>query len=138
MTTHRSAQPGLYCSDGDPPSLHGQQCGLCNYVQFPSNPYGCDSCGATLESLSARELAGSGKLAAFATIHLPMPGGAEPPTTVATIILDDGPAIGALLTVPADDGLAPGLRVHATLVRAPQSTGEEEIFELRFTPERSG
>jgi len=112
----------------------GQRCASCGHVAFPPNPYGCESCGAEPDSLESRELAGTGELAAFATVHLHMGKGIEAPFTVGVVVLDDGPAVRATLTCPTDEGLSIGDRVQSVLVS--QGTDDEgnETVELRFEP----
>jgi len=136
MSDRRAAHPGLYPAEGSRPPLYGQRCSACSRVTFPPNPYGCEVCGAAAESLETQELAGSGTLRAFATVHLhPGMGGIQAPFTVASIALDDGPSIRATLTCPTDEALSVGDRVHSVLV--PQGTDGEgnETVELRFEPE---
>jgi len=134
MPERRAAHPGLYPARGEHPPLLGQCCGGCGHVAFPPNPYGCEVCGAEPRFLESRELAGSGELAAFATVHLHAGKGIETPFTVGVIVLDDGPAVRATLTCRTDEGLAIGDRVQSVLV--PQSRDEEgnETVELRFEP----
>jgi uncharacterized OB-fold protein len=135
MSDPRSAQPDLYPAEGERPSLFGQCCSSCGRVSFPPNPYGCDGCGAAAVALESRELAGAGTLAAFATVHLHPMGGIEAPFTVASIVLDDGPAIRAVLTCRTDEGLAIGDRVRSVLVPRGADDDGNEVVELRFAPE---
>jgi uncharacterized OB-fold protein len=136
MTDRRVAHPGLYPAEGSPPPLHGQRCSACGRVAFPPNPYGCEACGAAPEALESRDLAGAGTLRAFATVHLhPGLGGIQAPFTVASIALDDGPAIRATLTCPTDEGLSVGDRVQAVLVSQGEDDEGIETVELRFEPE---
>ena len=135
MPEQRAAHPDLYPAHGDRPPLFGQLCSGCGHVAFPPNPYGCEACGAQPEALEARELAGAGELAAFATVHLHPGKGIEAPFTIGVVVLDDGPAVRATLTCPTDEGLAIGDRVHSVLT--PQGTDGDgnPIVELRFEPE---
>jgi uncharacterized OB-fold protein len=136
MTDRRAAHPELYPAQGSRPPLYGQRCSACGRVAFPPNPYGCEVCGAEAESLATQELAGSGTLRAFATVHLhPGMGGIQAPFTVASIALDDGPAVRATLTCPTDEGLSVGDRVHSVLVSQGTDSEGNETVELRFEPE---
>ncbi|MFQ5699995.1 MAG: Zn-ribbon domain-containing OB-fold protein [Myxococcota bacterium] len=135
MAERRAAHPGLYPASGERPPLHGQVCTRCGHTAFPPNPYGCEACGAEPGALEAREWAGAGELAAFATVHLHPGKGIETPFTVGVVVLDAGPAVRATLTCRTDEGLSIGERVHSVLV--PQGTNEDgkQIVELRFEPE---
>lgn len=102
-------------------------------MAFPPNPYGCESCGALPAQLEPRELAGSGALEAFATVHQHAGRGIETPFVIGLVLLDDGPALRATLTSKTDEGLAIGQRVRSVLV--PAGTDDRgEIVELRFAP----
>ena len=134
MSAPVAAQPELYRAEGpEPPSLSGKRCTVCGHVFFPPHPYGCDACGASAEKIETVELAGTGTLRAFATVHPQRV--AHAPFTVASIELDRGPTIRALLTCATDEELSIGDRVHA--VRVSRGTGAEgrQVLELRFTPE---
>lgn len=134
MSAPVAAQPELYCAEGpEPPSLLGRRCTVCSHVFFPPHPYGCDACGASSEEIATVELAGKGILRAFATVHPQRV--AQAPFTVASIELDQGPTIRALLTCARDEELSFGERVHA--VRVPRGTDAEgrQVLELRFTPD---
>jgi uncharacterized OB-fold protein len=135
MPERRVAHPGLYPAEGSRPPLHGQRCSACGRVAFPPNPYGCEACGAPPEKLEACELAGAGRLSAFATVHLHPGQGIQTPFTIASILLDDGPAIRATLTCPTDEGLSVGDRVHSILVSQGADGEGNETVELRFEPE---
>ena len=135
MSERRAAHSGLYPASGERPPLLGQSCTACGHVTFPSNPYGCEACGAEPDSLEPRELAGAGTLAAFATVHLHRGGGIEAPFTIGVIVLDDGPAVRATLTCRTDEGLVIGERAHSVLVSQGADDEGHEIVELRFEPE---
>ena len=135
MSDQVLAQPALYTAEAAP-KLNGGRCKKCGYVFFPPQSYGCEFCGATSEQLERVALAGQGKLHSFATVHLHQDRsgkGLEAPFTVGLIVLDDGPAVRALLNERTDVGLHIGDRMHSVL--APAGTNDEgkQIVELRFT-----
>jgi uncharacterized OB-fold protein len=134
MTDQILAQPALYTAEAAP-KLNGGRCEKCGYVFFPPQTYGCEFCGALSDQLQAVALAGSGKLHSFATVHLHHDRsgkGLQAPFTVGLIVLDDGPAVRAILTERTDEGLRIGDRMHSVL--APAGTNDEgkQIVELRF------
>jgi uncharacterized OB-fold protein len=134
MSDQVLAQPALYTA-GDAPKLNGGRCKKCGYVFFPPQNYGCESCGALPDELEPVALAGRGKLHSFATVHLHQDRsgkGLQAPFTVGLIVLDDGPAVRAILTERTDAGLHIGDRMHSVL--APAGTNDEgkQLVELRF------
>ncbi|HEY0942570.1 MAG TPA: OB-fold domain-containing protein [Steroidobacter sp.] len=126
----------LYVEGTLPPSLRGQRCRVCNAVTFPPNPYGCEQCGATGADLAEHALAGRGRLRAFATTFLPPRKDVPAPFTVASITLDDGPVVRALLTCPTDESLRIGGAVQAVLVEQ-QSSENGMQTQLRFEPKET-
>ena len=128
------AQPALYTADAAP-KLNGGHCKKCGYVFFPPQTYGCEFCGAIGEQLEPIALAGLGTLHSFATVHLHQDRsgkGLQAPFTVGLIILDDGPAIRAILSAPTDEGLCIGDRMHSVLAPAGNNDEGKQIIELRF------
>jgi uncharacterized OB-fold protein len=86
--------------------------------------------------LESKSLAGQGKLSSFATVHLHQGKGIEAPFTVGVIVLDDGPAIRAVLTEKADAGLKIGDNMRAVLVAAADDAGAL-VKELRFAKQET-
>lgn len=127
------ADPALYrLKSGAPPSLLGVRCRGCGGVFFPPQHYGCESCGAPAEALETVEMAGRGALHSFATVHLHQGKGIEAPFTVGVIVLDDGPAVRAILTGSSEGEFAAGdTMVATTAVRGRDDQGRETV-ELRF------
>ena len=128
------AQPALYSADAAP-TLCGGHCKKCGYVFFPPQNYGCEFCGAPTDQLDQKALAGKGTLHSFATVHLHQDRsgkGLQAPFTVGVVVLDDGPAIRAILTERTDEGLRIGDRMHAVLVPAGTNDEGKQIVELRF------
>lgn len=126
----------LYIEGTLPPSLRGQRCRVCNAVTFPPNPYGCEKCGATAADLAEHALAGRGRLRAFATTFLSQHKDVPTPFTVASIALDDGPVVRALLTCPTDESLRIGGAVQSVLVaQGPSENGMQ--MQLRFEPKET-
>jgi uncharacterized OB-fold protein len=118
------------------PTLNGAHCRACGYVFFPPQWYGCEGCGAGIEQLESKSLAGQGKLSSFATVHLHQGKGIEAPFTVGVIVLDDGPAIRAVLTEKTDAGLKIGDNMRAVLVAAADDAGAL-VKELRFAKQET-
>jgi uncharacterized protein len=112
------------------PTLNGGHCRACGYVFFPPQSYGCESCGAPPEQLEPKSLKGDGALSSFATINLHQDQGIETPFTVGVIVLDDGPAIRAVLTHKTDEGLKIGDRMRAVVVNVGSKGAPAN--ELRF------
>jgi len=134
MSEQVLAQPALYTADAAP-KLNGGRCKKCGYVFFPPQTYGCEFCGATAEQLEAVALAGAGKLHSFATVHLHQDRsgkGLQAPFTVGLIVLDDGPAVRAILTERTDAGLHIGDRMHSVLASGGVNDEGKQLVELRF------
>jgi uncharacterized OB-fold protein len=83
---------------GPPLTITGHRCVDCGRAAFPPDPYGCEKCGATVERLEPIELAAMGRIHAVATVHRHHNDRPETPFTVATIVLDGGPTLKAVLT----------------------------------------
>lgn len=133
MSTAKAIQPELYSVEpADAPVLKGGRCPACGYIFFPPQSYGCESCGAPPDQLEPVELTGRGTLHSFATVHLYQGKGIEAPFTVGVIVLDDGPALRAVLTDRTDDALAIGARMRAKLVAQGRDASGDELVELRF------
>ena len=130
------ANSDLYSGSAEP-ALNGARCSACGYVFFPPQWYGCEVCGAGIEQLEAKALAGHGKLSSFATVHLHQGKGIEAPFTVGVVVLDDGPAIRALLTEKTDAGLKIGDRMRAVLVAAADDESNAPVNELRFAKQET-
>ena len=128
-----SPRPQLYTSDDPrPPQLCAKRCQACGYTFFPPHPYSCESCGAAAEQIEQRLLAGSGVVQSCATVHVHHDPNTPTPFTVASITLDDGPTIRALMTCPTDADLSLGDRVRAVLVSSGSDADGNERTELRF------
>ena len=118
------------------PTLNGGRCRACGYVFFPPQSYGCESCGAPSAQLESKSLRGGGILSSFATVHLHQGKGIEAPFTVGLIMLDDGPAVRAILTTKTDDGLKIGDRMRAVVVQG-ASEEDSSAEELRFAKQET-
>jgi len=130
------ANSDLYSGSAEP-ALNGVRCWACGYVFFPPQCDGCEVCGAGKEQLESKSLAGHGKLSSFATVHLHQGKGIEAPFTVGVIVLDDGPAIRAVLTEKTDAGLKIGDRMRAVLVAAADDEINAPTDELRFAKQET-
>ena len=133
MTTPFPARPQLYATEGSsPPQLYGKRCLACGYTFFPPHPYSCESCAAAAEQVEQYLLAGTGVLQSCATVHVHHDPNTPTPFTVASITLDAGPTIRALMTCPTDADLSLGDRVQSVLVRTVSEADGNESMELRF------
>lgn|GEM_PF-429777 len=145
MSQAELLKPELYAPKGtaavpDHPALLGGRC-VCGHTFFPMQDYGCEICGRSGKALTPVSLSGRGKLVASAKVHIhsarpdqdaevkPL----EPPFTIGSIALDDGPTVRTLLAAPSDEALQPGRIMVTTLVLV--GVGGREIVDLRFTPE---
>ena len=139
MANRKALHSELYSpDDADNPSLNGGKCRVCGYVFFPTQFYGCESCGAPPDQLDAVQLNGSGKLHSYATVHLHQGKDIEAPFTVGLIVLDDGPAIRSMLTNRTDAGLSVGDTMKSVLVAAGSDPEGNEMVELRFAKAEAG
>jgi uncharacterized OB-fold protein len=130
-----SSSPTELFSSAAQPALNGRRCRACGYVFFPPQSYGCEDCGAPADQLESKSLRGAGTLASFATVHLHQGKDIEAPFTVGLIVLDDGPAVRAILTQRTDEGLKIGDRMHAVIVDTNSEAGRAQ--ELRFSKEEA-
>lgn len=128
-----SAPPLFSAAPDAIPKLNGGRCRACGYVFFPPQSYGCEICGALGDQLEPSALTGEGVLRSFATVHLHQGKGIEAPFTVGVVLLDDGPAIRALLMERTDAGLKIGDRMRSVLVCAASGESGADETELRFT-----
>lgn len=130
--------PDLYSASPDGiPKLNGGRCRACGYVFFPPQSYGCEICGASGDKLQPFALKGEGMLRSFATVHLHSGKAIEVPFTVGVILLDDGPAVRAIIVQKTDAGLKIGARMHAVIVYAAADEGSAGANELRFARRES-
>ncbi|MFT5530728.1 MAG: putative OB-fold protein [Candidatus Poriferisodalaceae bacterium] len=93
------------------------------------DPFGCEQCGATPDRFSEVKLAARGEIHAFATVHRHHHPRPETPFTVATIVLDDGPTLKAV--VVGDTEAIVGARVEGVL-ETWEIEGNVETVDLRF------
>lgn len=116
---------------GSPPTIVGQECRACGRRSFPPDPYGCEACGATVEQLSPTELTATGVIHALATVHRHHHPRPETPFTVATIVLDDGITLKAVLE--GDPAAARvGSRVRGITVPWETDDDGTDVVDLRF------
>jgi len=134
MSENTSPPTELFSAAAEP-ELNGRRCRACGYVFFPPQSYGCEYCGAPGDQLEPKALRGAGALASFATVHLHQGKDMEAPFTVGVIVLDDGPAVRAILTQRTDEGLKIGERMRAVIVET-NSEGAR-ARELRFRREET-
>jgi uncharacterized protein len=132
MADKVAAQPELYSISSEHPALRGRRCVVCGYVFFPPQSYGCEACGALPGQLVPVDLAGSGVLNSFATVHHVQGKGIEAPFTIGVIVLDDGPAVRSVLTSSTDEGLRSGDRMSSVLFPCGKNEQGNEVVEFRF------
>jgi uncharacterized OB-fold protein len=143
MTTPSPTRPQLYErlneTDGSrPPALYGKRCQACGYTFFPPHAYSCESCGGAAEQLEQHLLAGTGVIQSSATVHVHHDPNTPPPFTVASITLDAGPTIRALLTCPTDADVSLGDRVQSVLISTGSDADGNKRTELRFEKVEKG
>ena len=115
---------------GAPPTIVGHRCRRCGRRAFPPDPYGCERCGATADELEAIDLAARGTIHALATVHRHHHPRPETPFTVATIVLDDGVTLKAVLTGRGEPEI--GAAVEGTTVAWETDEDGTEVVDLRF------
>jgi len=127
------SHPDLYTSrDGATVELLGMRCGVCGYVAFPRQRYGCEKCGATGAALADVDLSTDGRLASYATVHMHQAKNIAAPFVIGEVVLDAGPTVRATMVESNDDALEVGARVTGRLYPAPSVDGAATKFELRF------
>ena len=118
---------------GPPLVIVGHRCTSCGRAAFPPDPYGCEQCGAKAHQLEPVELSARGTIHSLATVHRHHDKAMETPFTVATVVLDDGPSVKAVLVGDLIDAA-----VGTEVVGVTQATGHDddgnELLDLRFTP----
>jgi hypothetical protein len=122
------SHPDLYRATADGVVLLAMRCRDCGYVAFPRQRYGCEKCGA----LAAEdvELATTGTLASFATVHLHQSKSIAAPFVIGEIVLDGGPTLRITLEESADAVLRTGARMKGVLHAL--AGDEAGRAELRF------
>lgn len=119
----QSAEPTLYTvDDAGHPALFGVR-DSAGHIGFPYQTYGSELTGDHGPNLTRVPLSGQGTITATATVH--HSGDIPTPFTVASILLDEGPLIRAVLAPETRPAMA-GDRVHARTV------ADGNTFELRF------
>ena len=98
--------------------IMGTECSQCQHRWFPPVSFGCERCGAYGDDLHARDLSSTGQIYAFTTVP-ERDGGMY---TLAQVVLDDGPAIRAIISEPGPEKLAIGDRVEGVSDGAEQVT----------------
>jgi uncharacterized OB-fold protein len=133
----QSLKPHLYTDtsahEGARPQLKGGRC-QCGYVFFPYQVYGCEKCGATGDALAPVLLDGAGQLVASARVLIHHSPARKPPFVVASVKLDAGPVVRALLAHDTTETLPVGKRMNACLVETAQGEAGTPLGELRFAP----
>ena len=95
--------------------LNGTRCPGCGRVATPPEPYGCEQCGALVDTLEPVELAASGTVHGTATVHRHHKPEPATPFTVVEVVLDGGPALKGVLAAGSEP-VAIGDRVSGVVV----------------------
>jgi uncharacterized OB-fold protein len=82
----------LFKLEGGILKLLGTECSACHYRWFPAIYYGCESCGAHGDDLTAREFDGIGRL--LSRVEVAEGDGSF---ILAMIELQDGPVLGGII-----------------------------------------
>lgn len=133
MTTLSRARPQLFATDGScPPALYAKRCQACGYTFFPPHAYSCESCGGAAEQVEKHLIGGAGVIQASTTVYFHHDPDTPTPFTVASITLEAGPTIRALMTCATDAEVSLGDRVRSVLVSTGSVADGNERTELRF------
>jgi len=89
--------------DEDVLSLRATRCRRDGVVAFPPERFGCQKCGAFGEDLEELLIPARGRITAATVVHRHRGPGPKAPFTIASIALDAGPHVNALL----QEGAAP-------------------------------
>jgi uncharacterized OB-fold protein len=95
--------------------LNGTRCPACGRVATPPEPYGCEQCGALVDTLEVVELAAVGTVHGTATVHRHHRPDPPTPFTVVEVVLDAGPALKGVLAAGSDP-VAIGDRVEGVVL----------------------
>ena len=120
-------------SRDEAPALLGGRCS-CGHVFFPPQRMGCDVCGAAGEAIEISELAASGVLQAFATVHRQTRPGGTSPLIVGVVALDDGPVVEVVLDAADESALSVGRRVRGRLVDVGEDGAGRTLVDCFFGP----
>ena len=82
--------------------LRGTRCPACGRVATPPEPYGCEQCGALVDTLEPVELAAAGTVYGTATVHRHHKPEPATPFTVVEVVLDSGPALKGVLAAGSE------------------------------------
>lgn len=142
MNKKIALKPFLYSLEGtadlpNHPAIKGSKC-PCGYIFFPRQNYGCEKCGRHGEEIENILMSGKGKIKQIATVHKSHLKELEAPFSVATIVLDSGCVIRALLDDGEDAHVFIGKTVYSTLKKIGIDDQGREIFDLRFTVKYQG
>lgn len=113
---------------GAPSDLFGGVCKACGYNFSPMQERGCEQCGSL--ELIAQRFQGRGRIATFAEVYVHQDPLLPPPFVIASIELDDGLAVRALVAADAAE-LSIGDLVEAKVF----FNAEGAAPELRFVPQ---
>lgn len=125
-----SAEPALYeVDDEGVPTLYAMTDST-GYVTYPFQHLGSQKTGEFGDQVSRTKLRGTGTVTALATVNFHQNPEIEVPYVVASIVLDEGPMVRAVVAPGTEPSI--GTRVRATTTRVARK--ETELAELRFAP----
>lgn len=120
----------LYKSDSEgAPRLRIGRCSRCGHTFFPMQRFGCERCGARGDALAEDLVTATGTVLTAVTVWRHRAPGIETPFQVASVRLDAGPVLGALLAAGDKPSPLAGARVRGTLTEHLESP----VPPLRFT-----
>ncbi|WP_141014681.1 Zn-ribbon domain-containing OB-fold protein [Nocardioides sambongensis] len=129
-----SADPLLYdVDDSGVPTLTGLRDSAGN-VSFPFQDYGSEANGDHGDAITRVVLAGAGTISAVTDVHVHPDPAVPTPYRLASVVLDEGPVVRAVLVDAAEASI--GTRVRAITV--PATRDDIQVAELRFTPTSAG
>lgn len=100
---------------------------------FPPDPYGCERCGSLAEVLHRRELPAVGTIRAVAVVHRHHRPEPATPFTVASIVLESGVALKAVVEERPDSAEpAVGAAVRGIPVVVDVADDGTDLVDLRF------
>ncbi|MGR3321575.1 MAG: hypothetical protein ACU0DK_06565 [Pseudooceanicola sp.] len=130
-------KPDLYKLDGEGGGLvlRAGRCTLCDALNFPMSPYGCQSCGAEADALREEEMPGEAQLLTFITIHQKLAPTITPPCVVGEARLANGRIMEVMLD-GSEDRYADDMALRAVPVEV--ARGDETVIACRFAPAGEG
>jgi uncharacterized OB-fold protein len=114
-------------------TLIGGRCIKCRFVFFPFQTAGCETCGAHGDDIKPVDLAPTGTLLAWTTVHMhgkPYPAA---PFIVGKVRLTDGPVVRGILDCADETALSYELDLKGVLISVDHPTNGQTL-DFRFRP----